>query len=218
MRVTTKTKQRTRDRIVDVARNLFHNKGFKQTTTRDIAKAARIAAGTLFNYFPTKEDLALTLLADALDQSDGDFARRRRGDESLDEDLFLFVVSGIRRLEPYRHYAAPVIETGLSPFTPGASCAVGERLRVRHLESVVDILAAHDASIEPSFVAMHLFWTLYLGVLAFWSKDASPKQEDTLIVLDQSIRLFVGSLTNSTGGRTFCLPGELAGVENGHES
>ena len=34
------------------------------------------------------------------------------------------------------------------------------------------------------------------GVLAFWSKDASPKQEDTLALLDQSLAMFVGWLTS----------------------
>jgi hypothetical protein len=46
-----------------------------------------------------------------------------------------------------------------------------------------------------------LYWTLYTGVLAYWSSDASPRQEDTLALLDQSLAMFVGWLTthpNST--------------------
>ncbi len=45
---------------------------------------------------------------------------------------------------------------------------------------------------------MHLYWTLYLGVLSFWAADESPNQEDTLVVLDQSMRLFVGSLSSES--------------------
>jgi hypothetical protein len=44
---------------------------------------------------------------------------------------------------------------------------------------------------------MQLYWTLYLGVLAYWATDVSPKQEDTMALLDQSLKLFVASL----GGR-----------------
>jgi Tetracyclin repressor-like, C-terminal domain len=43
---------------------------------------------------------------------------------------------------------------------------------------------------------MQLYWTLYLGVLAYWAADASPNQEDTLALLDQSLKLFVASLPN----------------------
>ena len=42
-----------------------------------------------------------------------------------------------------------------------------------------------------SAVGVQLYWTLYTGVLAFWANDNSPKQEDTLALLDQSLRMFV---------------------------
>jgi len=41
------------------ALDLFAEKGFYRTTTKAISKKAGIAEGTLFNYFETKEDLAL---------------------------------------------------------------------------------------------------------------------------------------------------------------
>ena len=66
MRVTADRERETRRRIVDCARNLFNDKGFEQTTTRDIAEAAGIAAGTMFNYFPTKETLAMTIVDAAI--------------------------------------------------------------------------------------------------------------------------------------------------------
>jgi hypothetical protein len=35
---------------------------------------------------------------------------------------------------------------------------------------------------------------LYLGVLSSWTKDTSPKQEDTLALLDQSMAMFANWL------------------------
>ena len=46
----------------------------------------------------------------------------------------------------------------------------------------------------------HLYWSLYSGVVTFWVTDPSPKQEETLALLDQSIALFVASLS-AAGGR-----------------
>jgi len=40
-------------------------------------------------------------------------------------------------------------------------------------------------------VTLQLYWTLYLGVFAYWATDESPQQEDSLAVLDQSLKLFV---------------------------
>jgi AcrR family transcriptional regulator len=46
-----------RKRIMDVAFRLFSDKGFHGTTPAKIAKESKIATGTLFNYFKTKEEL-----------------------------------------------------------------------------------------------------------------------------------------------------------------
>ncbi|MHC4943679.1 MAG: TetR/AcrR family transcriptional regulator [Planctomycetota bacterium] len=194
MRVTKKTKEKTRKSIIDTARKLFTKKGFEESTTRDIAAGAGIAAGTLFNYFPSKENLGMEIIAEVLEQARDDFEKLRRGEESLAEDLFLYVVTGLNRLEPHRKYLASVVETALSPFTGSAINEAGERVRITHLEEVAAILDAHHMTDQPSFVAAHMYWALYLGVLAFWSQDTSPNQEDTLVLLDQSMRIFTASL------------------------
>jgi AcrR family transcriptional regulator len=197
MRVTSETKEKTRAAIMDSARKLFYKNGFDKTGTRDIASKARIAAGTLFNYFPTKEALGMEIIASELDQAREDFDRLRRGEETLAEELFLHVMCGLRRLKPHRAYVADILETALSPFARSAACEAGERVRIDHLETVASMLTDQGVTDQPSFVAIHMYWTLYLGVLAFWSQDESPNQDDTLVLLDQSMRLFVASLSTN---------------------
>jgi AcrR family transcriptional regulator len=50
-------KQRTRERIVEAAFELFAERGFDGTTIADIAEAAEIAPRTFFSYFPSKDDV-----------------------------------------------------------------------------------------------------------------------------------------------------------------
>ena len=50
-------KQRTRERIVEAAFELFDERGFDGTTIADIAEAAEIAPRTFFSYFPSKDDV-----------------------------------------------------------------------------------------------------------------------------------------------------------------
>jgi AcrR family transcriptional regulator len=197
MRVTAEKKQETRRRIVGCARKLFSKKGFEQTTTRDLADAAGIAAGTMFNYFPTKEALAMTIVDEALGEAAVEFEGRLRGDETLDEALFAHVAVGLRHLAPHRNYVGEVLETALSPFAREAVCEQAQQLRVSHLETVRELIASRGLPTiqAPSAMTIHLYWTLYLGVLSFWAADESLHQEDTLVVLDQSMRLFVGSLS-----------------------
>ena len=46
-----------RERFLQAALKLFAANGLQNTSTAEIAKAAGTAAGTLFLYFPTKQDL-----------------------------------------------------------------------------------------------------------------------------------------------------------------
>jgi AcrR family transcriptional regulator len=50
-------KQQTRDKIANVALDLFAERGYEQTTLAEIADAADVSARTIFAYFQTKEDI-----------------------------------------------------------------------------------------------------------------------------------------------------------------
>jgi AcrR family transcriptional regulator len=50
-------KQQTRELIAATARRLFAERGFENVTVARIAREADVAEATVFNYFPTKEDL-----------------------------------------------------------------------------------------------------------------------------------------------------------------
>ena len=49
-----------------VAIDIFARQGFHATTLRQIAKASEITLGTLYHYYPSKQDLLAELMSDAL--------------------------------------------------------------------------------------------------------------------------------------------------------
>ena len=88
-------KQRTRELIAETARRMFVERGFEHVTVAEIARAAEVSEKTVFNYFPTKEDLVYwrlesfeeELLAAVLERAVGEsilsafgrFVLKRRG-------------------------------------------------------------------------------------------------------------------------------------------
>ncbi|MEU9155332.1 TetR family transcriptional regulator [Streptomyces sp. NPDC048417] len=50
-------KQRTREQLTRVSARLFAERGFENVAVSEIATAAEVSAMTVFNYFPSKEDL-----------------------------------------------------------------------------------------------------------------------------------------------------------------
>ena len=60
-------KEATRKNILDVAEKLFAEKGFGDTTTRDIAGEANVAIGTVFLHFPDKSSLLAATLYEGIE-------------------------------------------------------------------------------------------------------------------------------------------------------
>ncbi|MFG3346908.1 TetR/AcrR family transcriptional regulator [Streptomyces sp. NPDC048018] len=56
----------TRTRIIDAARDLMRTAGLARTTTKEIAKAAGCSEAALYKYFPSKEELFVTVLNERL--------------------------------------------------------------------------------------------------------------------------------------------------------
>lgn len=50
-------KEQTRQHIADTAWQLFADRGFDRVSVAEVARAAQVAEATVFNYFPSKEDL-----------------------------------------------------------------------------------------------------------------------------------------------------------------
>jgi AcrR family transcriptional regulator len=198
MRITAEAKTATRERIIKVAAKLFAKEGYDNTTTRGIATTAGIAAGTLFNYFESKEAIVAALISEALASAQQEI--QKRDDETLEEELFTFIWTELSSLREYRKFLAQAAESILSPLRRYSRESAGDSIRANHLEAVEQILTAHGLP-APTALTMQLYWTLYLGVFGHWATDNSPKQEDTLALLDQSLKLFITALPRR-GART----------------
>lgn len=199
MRVTAEVKRETERGIREAGRRLFAERGFAGTSTREIAAAAGVATGTVFNYYPTKEALALELMSEALERGRERFEERLAASPipTVEEALFAHIVAGLRELLPMRRAVGEVLEAGLSPLA--AEPAAGAGLRAGQARQAAAILEWYGLG-GPGAVAMHLYWTLYLGVLAFWSADASPNREDTLAMVDQAVWMCVMSVRRGRRG------------------
>jgi len=187
-------KQTTKARIVAAALALFQSKGFEATTTKAIARKARVAEGTVFNYFPTKEDIALHFLEQEVDHamaSVRDNARLRKA--PLTEKLFALVHAQLEFLAPHERFIGAAFVQALrpgsklGPFSPSA-----QALQYRYLafvQELVDEAIRRGELSASSWWTPQVFWIYYLGVLLYWLHDTTPGKEQTLAFLDRSLKI-----------------------------
>jgi AcrR family transcriptional regulator len=192
-------KAATRARIVAAALALFQTRGFDATTTKAIARKARVAEGTVFNYFPTKEDIALHFLEQEVDQAIAKVrgnARLRKA--RLEEKLFALVHTQLDLLAPHERFIGAAFVHALrpgskfGPFSPSA-----QALQFRYLAFVQELVddAVRRREIAPGgWWTPQVFWIYYLGVLLYWLHDPSPRKQQTLAFLDRSLEVGIAVL------------------------
>lgn len=191
-------KEALRRRIVTAALELFQTKGFDATTTKQIARRAKVAEGTVFNYFQTKEDIALHFLELEVDhaiETVRNNPRLRRA--SLDEKLFALVEAQLDFLAPYERFIGAAFIQALRPTSRLGFSTQALDLRNRYL-SFVQELVDESRTVHPgaavAWVAPLAFWIFYLGILLHWLNDSSKGKQNTLALLDRSLKIGVALL------------------------
>jgi len=154
-------KQQTRQQIFEAARALFETKGFDQVSVAEIARAADVSEVTVFNYFPTKEDLfygGMQFFEEELIES----VRSRPKGESVIRAFRRRLLEGAARLETRQSAEAILKAARAVPASP--SLAAREReIMERYTQGLADLLAQETAAdptdIEPLSVASALMST-----------------------------------------------------------
>jgi len=188
------TKQAIRERIVKAALSLFQTRGFDATTTKAIARKAGIAEGTVFNYFKSKDDIALHFFEEEVDHAIAAVRDNRRLRAApLEEKLFTLVHAQLEYLAPYERFIGAAMIHALRPSSPlGPFSHRAMELRHRYLRFVEELIEESVPQKNQNalgFLAPEIFWIYYMGALLYWLYDSSEGKRNTLAFLDRSLHM-----------------------------
>jgi AcrR family transcriptional regulator len=187
-------KEKTKRAILREALKLFAEKGFYRTTTKAISKRAGIAEGTLFNYFQTKEDLALYFFERELDAVIEWYKNDSRIQQAaLPEKLFAIIQQFLDRATPYEEFIGAVYLRALSPTSKLSPWSLQNQERnLRYLRFIRGILAEAEATEEIPDVGdfgAYAFGLLQMAMITHWLQDHSRGKEQTLALLDRCLKM-----------------------------
>lgn len=140
-------KVQTRQLIADTAWRLFADRGFEPVTVTEIAARAQVAPATVFNYFPTKEDLFFQGLDVFGERLVSAVATRQAGESALAAVRRLLLGSGGLVA---RSWAADPVAAGrlrtLNRVIDGSPAlqAREQQSIARYTDSLADLLAAES--------------------------------------------------------------------------
>src|SRR3954452_12826297 len=150
-------KQQTRQLIADTARRLFADRGFEGVTVAEVAREADVSEATVFNYFPTKEDLFYSGL-EAFEEELLKAIREREPGESALAAFRTFVLQRRGLLSATDPEAIKRLASITRVITESpALLAREQRIFAGYTESLAALLAeetgAKPGDIEPQVVA-----------------------------------------------------------------
>jgi AcrR family transcriptional regulator len=134
-------KRQTRALITEVAQRLFSERGFDAVTVAEVARAADVSEGTVYNYFPTKEDLFYGGM-EAFEAELVEAVRQRPPGEPVLTAFRRFVLDGMDRLAGDE--VAEVVATAARLVGASRTLQAREREIVAHSTDALASLIAED--------------------------------------------------------------------------
>lgn len=199
--MATPKAEETRDRILDAALRLFRERGFEQTTMRDVATEAGVATGAAYYYYRSKEDLVMAFYLRTDEEAGETFAKIIASSKELKKRMRGMIDAKFAQFSEHRGLLAALLKAGVDP---------RERLSPfgRETKEVRDAtIAWYARALEGSDVSVpkdvaadlpRLLWMYHLGLIYFWIIDESPEQRRTRRLLDATLDLVIQLLKLSS--------------------
>jgi len=187
----------TRRKIYEAAMEMFREKGFDETTMRDIAAKAGVALGGAYYYYSSKDAIVLAFYAEMQEASNQPVLDALAGHKKLQERIRCVLNQRLELLQPNRKFCAALFRhapDGADPLSPFSDDT--RMIRDAAIEQMRIAAEGSDAKIPPDLKPRlaYLLWLYQMALIMFWLYDHSPKQERTQRLLDKSLGLLVNLL------------------------
>ena len=182
----------TRRQILDTALELFRERGFEETTIRDIAARAGLSLGAAYYYFKSKE----AIVGAYYDYVQQEHIARTREAFAEGGDLRARLCAALHTkidiMKDDRRLLRALFRYGGDP-THALSWFGPATREQRELSMGVfeEALAGEKLPEDVRDAAPTLLWTLHMGILLFFLFDDSPSQRRTRKLIDASVDFVV---------------------------
>lgn len=189
--------ERTKQRILDRALELFREHGYDATTMRMVADAAEVSLGNAYYYFASKDQLLQAFYREVHEAHIAATTPRLAKARTLRDRLLATMLAKLDVIEPYHHFSALMFRTAadpespLNPFHPaGVDIAKeGEAL-------FAEVIAGSNTKVPKDLAAElpRLLWTYSMGVVLYWIHDRSRGRAKTRRLIERTVDMITTSI------------------------
>jgi AcrR family transcriptional regulator len=193
-KLATVKAEETRERILDSALKLFREKGFDETTMRDIAAEAGVATGAAYYYFRSKEELVMAFYVRTADEARELWPEVIGHSRDLRKRIRAILDLKFEQFAKHRRLLVALVRIGIDPSHPLSP--FGKETTPMREESIDAFRMALDGSNiripkDLQRDLPRLLWLYQMGLTLYWMFDESPRQLKTQKLMDGSLDLVV---------------------------
>ncbi|MFE9682580.1 TetR/AcrR family transcriptional regulator [Streptomyces sp. NPDC002701] len=172
----------TRQRIQDVAVELFADQGYEKTSLREIAERLDVTKAALYYHFKTKEDILISLFEDLTRPIDELIEWGRGQPRVLDTKREL-----LHRYSRALTDAAPLFRFMQENQATVRELSIGESFKDRMLK-MLDIIKEPDAPLTDQVRCVSALFTMHAGMFALKDMEGDP-EDKRKAVLEVAVEL-----------------------------
>ncbi|MGY0060447.1 TetR/AcrR family transcriptional regulator [Streptomyces sp. LZ34] len=166
----------TRQRIQDVALELFAEQGYEKTSLREIAERLEVTKAALYYHFKTKEDILISLFQDLARPLDELLAWGQQQPRTLETKQEL-----MRRYSVALESALPLFRFMQQNQAAMSHLRPGETLKDRML-AVSDLLRDPDAPLTDQVRSLSALFVMHTSLFAMQQIDADPEDKQKAVL------------------------------------
>ncbi|WP_432105165.1 TetR/AcrR family transcriptional regulator [Streptomyces sp. bgisy091] len=161
----------TRQRIQDVALELFAEQGYEKTSLREIAEKLQVTKAALYYHFKTKEDILVSIFED-LNRPVGELVEwGKEQPRTLETKKELLV-----RYSEALRTAEPLFVFMQENQAAVRDLSIGRTVKQRAM-SLIDLLKDPDAPLTDQVRCLSALITLHAGVMALRDAEGDPEEK-----------------------------------------
>lgn len=183
--------EETRQRILNAALKLFHDRGFEGATMRDVAEEAGVATGAAYYYFPSKDAIVMEFYRRSSAEMQLKIETALENAASLEEHLDKLIRVKWEHFAPHRGVLRALLRNGADPKSPLSPFSSQTR-EIRETDIgwfrriVVDCGVRIPKDLQPHLP--DVLWFFQMGAIYFWVIDESPGQANSDRLLTIAVR------------------------------
>ncbi|MHB9859964.1 TetR/AcrR family transcriptional regulator [Streptomyces sp. YIM S03343] len=181
----------TRQRIQDVALELFAEHGYEKTSLREIAEHLDVTKAALYYHFKTKEQIIVSLFEDLTQPIEDLIEWGKDQPHTLETKLEL-----LRRYGQALTDAAPLFRFMQENQATIRDLQIGDAFKER-MKGMRDLIIDPDAELVDQIRCVSALFTLHAGMFVMQDIEADPEERQKAVM-----EVAIGLVTQAHRGRT----------------